>query len=341
MNRLDVLYAADDNYAPFLGVSLMSLLENNRDIEEIRIYAVLDNVSEKNRGRLEKTVESFGRDLRITDAKDFNRLMEELGVPKYRGSYATHYRKFFHLIIDEDVERLLYIDSDTIVDGSLKELLSLDMGDACVGVVLDVLGTKYKKLLGFGDDETYFNAGVTLIDVNNWKKNDCTNAMMEHIRKVRAKYCNPDQDLFNVVLRGKTMVLPPEYNYMPIHEAYSDDMYEKNYGFAHYYSREEVEKARKAPVIIHMFRFLGEFPWHKGNLHPNTELFDSYLKRSLWADYEKKPSGNQTALFKIERLLYRMLPRGLFLKIFRIQHYRSFYKREMAYRKETEGMVSK
>lgn len=334
INHLNVLYAADNGYAPFLGVSVYSLLENNKDIGQITIYAVLDCVSEENTCRLKKLVKDYGRELIIKEASEFNALMEQLGVPKYRGSYATHFRKFFHLIVKDDVNRLLYIDSDSIVSGSLKPLLELDMGDAVAGVVLDSLGNRYKQLLGFVSDETYFNAGVTLIDVANWKKNRITDALVNHIRNVRNKYCNPDQDLFNLVLRGKTIVLPPEYNFMPVHRAYSDKAFARCYGFDNFYTQKQIEHARLNPRIIHCYRFLGEFPWHKGNQHPDTPLFDFYLKKSPWSDYKKKPSKNNSLVFKTERLMYRILPKGIFLSFFCRMLYRSFYKREMNFRKE-------
>lgn len=336
MEHLNVMYAADENYAPFLGTSVFSLLENNKDIEQITIYAVLDRVSDDNVGRLKNMVEEYGRELVIVDALIFNQKMEELGVPKYRGSYTTHFRKFFHLFLGEDVERFLYIDSDSVVTGSLKPLLELDMGDKCGAVVLDALSSTYKHYLGFGDDEIYFNAGVTLIDVNNWKASHLTEALIEHITTKRAKYCNPDQDLFNMILRGKTMVIPPEYNFMPVHRAYSDKAFQKNYGFEHYYSIEQIENARKNPVILHTYRFLGEFPWHVGNCHPDTPVFDEYLYKSPWKDYVKKKKELGTA-FKIEKLLYKVLPRDMFLTVFRIYTNRSTYKTNLRLKAECEG----
>lgn len=314
--HLNLLYAADENYAPFLGVSVYSLLENNKDIEKISIYAVLDKVSDTNKEKLKTMVGSFGRELVIIDADDVNKLMAELGVPKYRGSYTTHYRKFFSLILPDSIKRFLYIDSDTVVTGSLKKLLQIDMGDAVAGVVLDSLGTPFKPLLGFDKDETYFNAGVTLIDVENWNRCQCTEQLREHITSVRAQYCHPDQDLFNVLLRGKTLVLPPEYNFMPFHAAYPDKAFAKVVGFDNYYSEKEIQCARENKVIIHCFRFLGDFPWHKGNLHPDTKVFDEYLAKTPWKDYEKKLSKNQGLLFKIERILYCILPKGLFFGLF-------------------------
>lgn len=333
-NHLCVLYAADNNYAPFCGVSIFSLLMNNKDIENITVYVVLDAVSEDNTNRLKKLVSDFNRELIIREASEFNSLMKQLGVPKYRGTYATHFRKFFHLIVKDDVERLLYIDSDSIVSGSLKSLLNFDLGDAVAGVVLDALLPKYKLLLGFDQEEPYFNAGVTLIDVNNWKKMNITNALMNHIKNERNKYCNPDQDLFNIVLKGKTKIIPLEYNFMPIHRLCSVEEYGKLIGYENYYTPKQVENALKKPVIIHCYRFLGEFPWHKGNQHPDTYIFDEYMKKSPWGDYVKKTSCNTNLKFKIERFAFRFLPRMLFLKLFLDILYSSFYKKEMKFKKE-------
>ena len=63
------------------------------------------------------------------------------------------------------------------------------------------------------------------------------------------------------------------------------------------------------------YRFLGDFPWHKGNLHPNTAIWDSYMRRSPWSDLEKR-HARRGLVFKIEKLLYRTLPKRLFLSLF-------------------------
>ena len=47
---------------------------------------------------------------------------------------------------------------------------------------------------------------------------------------------------------------------------------------------EELEQARQNPVILHAYRFLGDFPWHKGNKHPANALFDKYTKNSASVD---------------------------------------------------------
>lgn len=316
-NSLYVLYSADNNYAPFLGVSLFSLFENNRDIESIVVYAVLDSVSEDNINKMIQLAKEYRRILKIIDAFSINRLMEEYGLHKYRGSYAANSRIFFDRLIDEDVERVLYLDSDTIVTGSLKPLTEIDMGDACAGVVLDAMASKYKLLIGFSKESPYFNSGVILFNISKWKENECGKALMEHIKNRRISFCNPDQDLLNIILCDKTLILPPEYNLMPIHMAYSEKAYERCYGYNNYYSKEQVVYAREYPIILHVYRFIGEFPWHMGNLHPANRIFDNYLKKSPWKDYKKK-KADRGLVFKIEKVMYKLLPRGFFLKIFSV-----------------------
>ena len=331
-DRLDVLYAADDGYAPFLGVSMYSLFKNNVDMEEIRVYAVLDNVSDANREKLQQVAGCFNRELVLVGAERFNEQLAKLGVPRYRGNYATNYRLFFDAIVDEGVERLLYIDCDTAVCGSLRTVIECDFEEYPAAAVLDSLGSRYKHIVGFPPEVPYFNAGVLVIDVKNWKERHVSEEILNHIKNVRSRYCNPDQDLLNINLRGKVKILGPEYNFQPIHRAYPDKAYEKVYGFRNYYTPEQVEHARRSPVILHMYRFLGQFPWHRNNMHPDTAVFDEYLALSPWADYRKQKTKCCSVSFKIERFLYMILPKTWFLYFFA-------FMQEWSFRRQNENLA--
>ena len=325
MNVLNVLYACDENYASFAGVSMFSLFENNRELDRIRVYLVSDNVSERSLSLLTSQAEKYGRELIIVDAAGIVETIKKLNIPSYRGSYTTNFRMFFHTFVADDVDKLLYIDCDTIVTASLAPLLSIDMQGKTVAVVRDSLTTSYKTLIGLEETDDYFNAGITFIDVRAWKEKKITERLLDHIQNVRSRYCNPDQDLLNIVLRNEKYILPPEYNFQPSHRAFSDKTYFSCYRHHSYYSTEELENARKYPVILHAYRFIGDFPWHKGNVHPDTPVFDSYMKRSPWADYEKKPA-RRGLIFAVEKLMYRLLPKRLFLKIFAAFTSRQFKK---------------
>lgn len=323
MEKLNVVYACDDNYAPYACVSICSLLENNKDFDCIDIYVVVSNVSKKNIEKFQLQVKRYNANLILVDASKIISEIIRLGIPEYRGSYATNFRLFFNKYIKEDVDRFFYLDCDTIIEGSLYEISHRDMENYCAFVVQDAMTCEYKGLIGFKESDPYFNAGVMLINVKNWKKYNCSNLMIQHIKNERAAYCNPDQDLLNIVLKGKVKFVEPEYNYQPLHRMLSSKQYKKIFKNPAYYSVNDLEKASYNHKIIHAYRFLGEFPWHKDNKHPDTKAFDKYLKMSEQNDYVKKKS-RVNMLMKIEKILYFFLPREVFFRLFKAVHTYNF-----------------
>jgi len=95
MNRLDVLYTCDENYAPYAGISMFSLFENNRDLDSVRVYLVAQGISDTNRERLVSLAESFSRELIIIDGEELTEEIKAMGIPAYRGSYSANYNKFY------------------------------------------------------------------------------------------------------------------------------------------------------------------------------------------------------------------------------------------------------
>lgn len=324
MSNLNVLYCCDDNYAPYATVSIYSLLKNNRNFDAINIYVILDNVSEKNKLLMKRQISLYQANFIPVDAEQIVREIVEMGLLQYRDSYATYFRLFFDQIVDSSVEKLLYLDCDTIVCGNLLDIIESDMGEFCIYAVQESLGDKYKnkykkKVLGMSQAEPYFNAGVLLIDFKNWRKYECRAKIIQHIKTVRNKYCCHDQDLLNIVLKDYVCFINPRYNFQPIHRLLGDKDYKIIYKIKTYYSEKELDFARKNPVILHTYRFLGEFPWHKNSRHPDTDIFNRYLKESTQREYVKKKS-QVGLIIKIERVLYLLLPRKNFFVLFTSIH---------------------
>ena len=74
-NTLNILYACDNNYAPYTGISMYSLFENNRDIPHICVYLVEDNVNEENKARWQGLAEAYGRELVLIDATNIDEMI--------------------------------------------------------------------------------------------------------------------------------------------------------------------------------------------------------------------------------------------------------------------------
>ncbi len=317
---LNILYQFNEKYVPFAGVSIASLLENNKEAAEITIYMLGEQVSGESRDMLLDQIEKYGRSGRFIDASEVVGMMQEIGLNGYRDSYATNIKMFVDHYIPEDVERLLYIDCDTIINGSLSQLFKFDMKDRPVAMALDSMCYRHKQAVGFRRDEKYFNGGVMLFDMRAWRSRECEKRIINHIREERSHYMAPDQDLINIVLKNEILTLKPEYNFQPIHMVYSYGQYMRYFGQSCYYSEKSLKKANRKAVIYHTFRYLGEFPWHKGSMHPATALFDKYMRLSLWEGYIKKETEKNDIIFRIERLLYRLLPKELFLPVFKLSY---------------------
>ena len=118
---MNVVYASNDGYARHLGTSLYSLLDRNRDFAEISVYVLTLGLSEENQGKLREIAEHFGRRLIFLNLDD---LLERIGYEVDTGGFdiSVMLRLFMGDMLPESVERVLYLDCDTVVLQSLKHL---------------------------------------------------------------------------------------------------------------------------------------------------------------------------------------------------------------------------
>lgn len=316
MSVINVLYPFDNNYATYAGVSLTSLLENNKEADEINVYILGFGLSADNQRKFENTVKNYGRKLIFLDCDRVSSFIDDLNMPSYRGASVAVARLFISRYLPDDVEKIVYLDSDTIVVGNLSELFDEELNGKPVGMVCDSVGRDYKRCIGFLDDEDYYNAGVILYDMNRWRELKCSERILDHIRNVRNNYESLDQDLIDIVLKDQVQRLNLKYNLQPFHVVYDAKTYLKVYGDKGYYSKTEIEQAASNPVILHAFRYLGMFPWHKDSSHPEVGIYNDYKSRSQWNDNLPVECGNQGLVLNVERILIRILPRECFLCLF-------------------------
>lgn len=319
--QINVLYQFNDKYAVYAGVSITSLLENNKQAEEINVYILGEELLEDSIQKLKLLAKKYNRNIIFKETKEIIEKMKIWGLPSYRGAYSANLRLFLPLILDETEKsmRILYLDADTIVNQSVNMLFDMDMQGYAIAMALDSLGEKYKRKIGLKKNEKYYNSGVILFEMGNWIKYRCTERIISHIKIVDSRYTSPDQDLLNIVCKNEIMCLQANFNLQPIHLAFRIKDYYKCYGEMGYYEEKMLKEAINDVVIYHCFRFLGEFPWHLGNIHPNNKLFDKYLLLSPWKEYVKK-KANVDFSIKIEKILFKILPKGVFLYIFTFFH---------------------
>ena len=176
MQEINILYQFNEKYVPYAGVSVTSLLVNNKDADKINVYVLGEGLSENSKEMLAAVAKKFGRHMIFPKIERMLEEFKELGMIPYRSAYSVYLRLFFtelrelESVLGEGGKRVIYLDSDTIVDGSLLPLVNYDMEGKSIGMALESIRDNYKVMIGMSRDADYYNSGVILFDVDRWKK---------------------------------------------------------------------------------------------------------------------------------------------------------------------------
>ncbi|MBQ8229634.1 MAG: glycosyltransferase family 8 protein [Clostridia bacterium] len=216
---IPIFYASDENYLPFLAVSLDSLKENASKEYRYEIYILNADIHENATERVMKFQdENFG--IHFIDVSE--KLEEVKNSLQLRDYYtgATYYRIFIANMFPE-YEKALYIDSDTIVLGDISELFNTELSDNLIGAVPDEAVAVVpefrlytKETLGV-TAEKYFNAGVILMNLNEFRKSDFYGKFCGLLKAYKFSVAQ-DQDYLNVICKDKIVFVGGEWNKMPI-----------------------------------------------------------------------------------------------------------------------------
>lgn len=329
-DSINVLFQSSDAFAPVTGVSITSMLENNKHLKSINIYMLNNGISEVNRHKIECLVESYGRDLYFLDATVICEKLDALKVPKWGNSYTTYCKLFVAKMLPDSIERILYLDSDTIVCGPLDELIAVDLSDSPCAMVLDSILKSYKLLIGLDEDELYFNAGVVLFNMRYWREHGCEEQILSHIKKPENNFFAVDMDLLNMLFSKKIVKLPLKYDVCSAVYMYKPKELCQIYTLDErlFYSLQEIEAARAQPVICHFTGGgIGGRPWEEQDYHPISPEWKRYLALSPWNGLLKLPS-NWPAYLKLQRISYHVLPSFIYVQMHRASLHR-FFKQKL------------
>ena len=313
---LNILYQSNDYYAVVTGVSLTSLLINNTDIDEINIFILDDQISEKNKVKFEQICKQYERTLVFVNTDIILNRLKELEVAPFKNTYTTYFKLFAINELDLKTHRVLQLDGDTIIVGSLKELCYLDIDEYVCAATYDCTQNSYKSLINIPITDKYYNCGVLLINQHVWREECCEEKIAHHLRCVRNRYYTVDQDIINVLFRKKICYLDIKYNFNSGFYIYGIQNSLRMYDLkpAYYNTVMEIEEAYENPVIYHCMGAMTGRPWELDSIHPQNDLFASYLGKSPWAAYQKQ-RVKRSNIFRIQRILYRLLPRQMYIPI--------------------------
>ena len=278
---MNILYTLNDKFVPQVSASICSICENNKDIEEINFYLISKEITDENKAKLQDFIKSYGRNVTIKELGDIKQYFDfEFDTTGWNPIVLA--RLILDKFLDESIDKVLYIDGDTIVRGSLKELWHTDLGDNILAASIEpTVDSKRKENLGL-DKYPYYNAGVLLINLNKWRKEKAGKIILDYYKANNGRLFANDQDAINAALAGKIYTLLPKYNFYNIFYQYPYKFLKKLMGTVEYFDKDEFEKCVENPVIIH---YLGEErPWRIGNNHKYKNDYVESLNKTPWKD---------------------------------------------------------
>ncbi len=250
--RVALFCAADQFYVIQLAVMLSTCLRNYSNKAPLDIFVVDGGLSPEQREKVEK---SLPKDRAVITWC----LPRELPAAKFFVSnhitISTYYRLFLENLIPEQFERVVYIDVDTAVLGDIKQLFDAEMEQSIVLARPQLAPSDWS----FSPRESYFNAGVLVIDTPRWRGSTISQRALEFAAQNGARNTEWDQGALNVVLSGSWGGLLNSWNAEPT----------KN-------TMATLQSSANSKDSIHVLHFLGVAkPWHAN--YPDRDLQEFYF----------------------------------------------------------------
>jgi len=315
------LFSVDDKYSMQLCVCIVSLAENNLDFNK-RVYIIDNGISELNLGRLLSLRDRYvNLDLIFLDGSFIDSFFHELSLNLSSSRLAMFGRVFVDSLVDDGVDRILYLDCDTIVNDDVSILFNFNLEDMYVGAVLD----RVTNILAADPSDTYFNSGVLLINLKKWREDNLEERILNVIKKqIKSNHSILyDQPILNRVLRGGVEILPLEYNYYPF-RGLNEYIFYRIVNYDKFYSLEEFNQI-KVPCIVHFYSLCK--PWYVNSMVPFRDYFLYYKSISPFSNLPLEVDGRLEKLgFKFSRLLKIFLKNPKFLALTKYYFIHKFKK---------------
>ena len=305
---MNVFYFSSDLFISVLATSAVSLMENNKSFKEINIYIGDDGISNENKEKFKEIVSSYGRNVDFISLPDPSELFDFPFKDRYQIGHS-YPRMAIDILLPDTVDKVLCLDSDTLILNDLSELWNMNLDRNIMAGVIDCMNlSAYRKQFKlFNDDEFYCNAGMFLVDLKKWREEKIGNSIRKCINENNGNIFFFEQTLMNYVCRGRVLMLHPKYNTYTLFYAFKYKNLLKWRKPTVFYSEKEVSEAVANPYIIHFTRnfYMLSRPWVKGCDHPMTNTYIEYKKKTAWIELDE---DNRNQKQKIKYKLWHILP---------------------------------
>ena len=272
-DEIVVACGADAGYAIPLAAMLKSAVTSMRPGRTLSVHVVDAGIGDRDRERLSQICSGNGTTLAWHDLGSSG--LEPFPLVS-RMTMATYSRLAISRLLPADLKKVVWLDCDVLVTGDLERLWCAELGDChllavqdpCVPFVSSRYGVRRWRELGLSERAKYFNAGVMLIDIDRWRRDEIGERAGDYLRERGGDVMFWDQEGLNAVLAGRWGELNVAWNYCPA-----------------FTTRERPE--RTEPWIIH---FAGTLkPWRLPAPESGPRaLFYRLLDETPWAGWRPR-----------------------------------------------------
>ena len=219
MNIVYALNKSSQRYYYILFASLRSLFRVHK--KKLNVYLLHSNLTESELKKLNALSKSYGQSIQLIEFPE-SKYKKELSIlMKVQEKFSnmdkgTYYRLFIAELIPEHVDRVLYLDCDTLINKNLESFYNTNFeGNSIIAItdVQDEMVWKSSTLARFDRYYNYkkkFNAGIFILNLKSVRKN-----FLGRCLKVAEtlKFLLADQDILNIVFIAESKILDrPEFN---------------------------------------------------------------------------------------------------------------------------------
>lgn len=259
-NGVNLFFACDDGYIPFLAVTLCSIKEHRDTSRDYDIVILNTGIKEENKQKLTASLSGAGFCIKF---EDISASVAALGDRLHTRDYYSK-STYFRLFIPElypSLDKALYLDCDIVLCADVAELYDTEVGENLVGAAPDGFVQTVPRLHGYVTERIgvrrvadYFNAGVLLMNLKAMREYGFARRFVDLLSEVKFDVAQ-DQDYLNAICRGRCYPIEGSWNRMP--------------GFG-----------SGAAKLIHYN--LDSKPWHKDGIE-FSDIFWQYSDRSAFA----------------------------------------------------------
>lgn len=200
---INIVMITDENYAKPTVVAITSVIMNNSNC---KIFILGNNLSPKSFSLLKtfKQVEILDCAKYISEYKSINQTRHV--------SYSA-LLKFFIPEIFQNLEKILYLDSDIIVQKDLTELYNTDIQNYYAAVIKDTITLLNKPhMQNIECSGIYFNSGVMLLNLDKMRDDNIKDKLLDYRLNRTNNFM--DQDAFNAVIGKQVKYISYKYNFL-------------------------------------------------------------------------------------------------------------------------------